>query len=124
MAKIGIAIPFITDGRGSLEYSNTLKASIEDSIRQIIMTKKKERVMNLDFGCDIWKLIFDNDILIIKELANEYIKDSLLKFEPRMELHSVNVSKVKEKIFIDIVYKIKNTNFEIQNLTIEVIGVI
>ena len=120
MAKIGVAIPFIADGRGSIEYSNTLKKSIEDSIKQIIMTKKKERVMNLDFGCDIWKLTFDDDLLIIKELASEYIKESLFKWEPRIEAYSINISKEEEKIFIDVLYKIKNIN-ENQNLRIETI---
>jgi phage baseplate assembly protein W len=118
MAKIGVAIPFITDGRGSIEYSNTLIRSIEDSIKQIVMTKKKERVMNLDFGCDIWKLTFDDDLLIIKELASEYVKDSLFKWEQRIEVYSVNVSKIEEKIFIDVTYRIKNNN-ETQNLRIE-----
>jgi phage baseplate assembly protein W len=82
------------------------------------MTKKKERVMNLDFGCDIWKLTFDDDLLIIKELASEYVKDSLFKWEQRIEVYSVNVSKIEEKIFIDVTYRIKNNN-ETQNLRIE-----
>ena len=118
MAKIGVAISFITDGRGSIEYSNSLIRSIEDSIKQIVMTKKKERVMNLDFGCDIWKLTFDDDLLIIKELASEYVKDSLFKWEKRIEVYSVNVSKIEEKIFIDVTYRIKNNN-EIQSVRIE-----
>lgn len=119
MARIGVSIPFITDGRGSIEYSNSLVRSIEDSIKQIVLTKKKERVMNLDFGCDIWKLTFDDDILIIKELANEYVKESLIKWEPRIEVYEINTSKINEKIFIDIIYKIKNNNSDSRFLRIE-----
>jgi len=120
MAKIGVAIPFTTDGRGSIEYSNTLVKSIEDSIKQIILTKKKERVMNLEFGCDIWKLTFEDDILIFKELAGEFIKDSLLVWEKRIEVQDVSITKEYEKILIDIVYKIKRNN-ETQLVRIETI---
>ena len=119
MAKIGIAFPFLSDGRGSVEYSNSVQRSIDDSIKQIIFTKKGDRVHNLEFGCNAWKLLFEADILIIKELVSEYIKESLNKFEKRIEVNEINISKVEETFYVDIIYKIKNTNSELKLITLE-----
>lgn len=113
MSKIGVAFPFVSDGKGSIEYSNSLEKSIEDSIKQIILTKKGERPMLPEFGCDVWKLTFDYDINIIQELASEYIKDAITKWETRIEIHSVNTSKSEDSVYAEVLYKIKNSNMNV-----------
>jgi hypothetical protein len=119
MAKIGIAYPFKADGRGSIEYSNSLIRSIEDSIKQIIFTKRGERPMNLEFGCDVWKVVFDYNIAIIKDLVNVYIRDALQLWEPRINVEDISCTKENEYINVTLVYSIKNSNLPLNYINLQ-----
>jgi len=118
MAKIGIAYPFKADGRGSIEYSNSLIRSIEDSIKQIIFTKRGERPMNLEFGCDVWKVVFDYNIAIIKDLVNVYIRDALQLWEPRINVEDISCTKDGEYVNVILSYSIKNSNLPVNYVSL------
>lgn len=118
MNKIGISFPFRSDKKGSVEYSWNLINSIEDNLKQIIFTRKGERRMNPEFGCDIWKVVFEYDILIIREMVREYITEPIQRYEQRIELLDVEVEKREEFIDINLTYNIKNSNLPIKNINI------
>jgi phage baseplate assembly protein W len=87
--------------------------SIKESIMIIIGTAKGERVMRPDFGCGIQELVFAPNNTSTATLISVYIKDALLKWEPRIEV--LNVSAVPDKeegnrLDINIEYRIRTTN--------------
>lgn len=87
--------------------------SIKESIMIIIGTAKGERVMRPDFGCGIQELVFAPNNTSTATLISVYIKDALLKWEPRIEV--LNVSAVPDKeegnrLDINIKYRIRTTN--------------
>lgn len=119
MNKYGILFPFQSDGRGSVQYSNTLVQSIEDSIKQIILTKKGERVHNVEFGCDLWKITFSLDQYIVNELVNDYITEALTRYEPRIDLNEITCKRHDNYIDIKIIYLINNSNLPMQEVNIQ-----
>jgi len=89
----------------------------EDSIRESIMiilgTSKGERVMRPDFGCGINELVFAPNNTSTATLMDFYIKEALLKWEPRIEVLDVSVSPDEEegnKLIINIEYMVRSTN--------------
>jgi len=87
--------------------------SIKESILIIIGTAKGERVMRPDFGCGIQELVFAPNNTSTATLISVYIKEALLKWEPRIEVLNVSATPDKEegnRIDINIEYRIRTTN--------------
>ena len=76
-------------------------------------TTKGERVMRPDFGCGIWELVFAPNNTSTATLVTFYIKEALLKWEPRIEVLDVSVTPDEEegnKLIINVEYRVKTTN--------------
>ena len=67
------------------------EASIKESIEIILSTGKGERVMRPDFGCEIYGLAFLQNNTSTASLMRFYVEESLLKWEPRIEVLDVSV---------------------------------
>lgn len=85
-------------------------ADIRQAIRIIVFTVPGERVMRPDFGCEIHSLIFApaNDQTAL--LAERYVREALLRWEPRIDLEQVRVTPGATELgelFIDLRYKVK-----------------
>ena len=101
----------------SIQNSKIALSEGEDSIRESIMiilgTTKGERVMRPDFGCGIWELVFAPNNTSTATLVTFYIKEALLKWEPRIEVLDVSVTPDEEegnKLIINVEYRGKTTN--------------
>jgi phage baseplate assembly protein W len=87
--------------------------SIRESIMIILGTAKGERVMRPDFGCGINELVFAPNNTSTATLITFYIKEALLKWEPRIELLNVNAEPDEtepNQLIITIDYMVKTTN--------------
>ncbi len=78
-----------TDGR-MLWSSGEL--NVRESICIILRTSPGERVMRADFGCGIDRYLFEpNDISTLR-LIQEEVKQSILRWEPRVSLNDIVVA--------------------------------
>ncbi|MBS6397826.1 MAG: GPW/gp25 family protein [Clostridiales bacterium] len=92
-------------------------AESEEDIRQsiyiILMTRKGERAMLPEFGCNLQEYIFDiPDAAFERRLIRE-VEDALVDFEPRIRNVSVSVDKRKLSdgvVYLNIDYYIRATN--------------
>lgn len=88
--------------------------SIRDSIHIILSTAKGERVMRPDFGCGIHQLVFSENTAITHTQIADDIEEALEKFEPRIDVNSVDVigdnDDVTGKLNIDIEYTLLSNN--------------
>jgi phage baseplate assembly protein W len=86
--------------------------AVRDSIRNIVMTDRGERLFQPDIGCDIRGSLFENidpnTILILKE----NIKSSIKIYEPRCEVIDVKVSGNidSNEIAVKIIFRVINSN--------------
>jgi phage baseplate assembly protein W len=101
----------------SIKNSKIVSSGGEDSIREsiiiILTTAKGERVMRPDFGCEINELVFAQNTTSTATLIEFYIKEALLKWEPRIEVLDVSATPdedERDKIDINIEYLVKTTN--------------
>lgn len=65
-------------------------ASGDEAVRQAILillsTRPGERVMRPDYGCPIHRLVFSPNDATTAGLAIHYVRQALLRFEPRVEI--------------------------------------
>ena len=86
-------------------------AAIRNSLRNLINTKNFERPFAPNIGCQIHSLLFENLTPFTINIAERTITDVITKFEPRVELLSVDISPDNEgnAIDIEILFRIRNT---------------
>jgi len=106
----GVSLSFDISSDGSIRLSS-LQELVKESLFIILSTKIGERVMNYNFGCEIHELMFEINNTATQARARMYVNDAIEKWEPRVEIKSIEVeSIVKNEIIIDISYYIKGTN--------------
>src|SRR5882672_699898 len=86
----GIAFPFSKDG-ASFPKQATDNDLIRQSIIQILLTARGERMMRPLFGSGIFGLIFENNNPALVELLRLEVTNSIGQFEPRVVVQGVDV---------------------------------
>lgn len=86
----GIFFPFKKGVKGlpAPVYDSEL---VKQSLQQIILTGRNERVMRPDFGCDAYSLIHENNDELLAELLRTEVSTAIGRFEPRVILQDVTV---------------------------------
>jgi len=88
-------------------------ADIRQAIRIILGTAPGERVMRPDFGCRIHELIFWPANQDTADIAERYVREALLRWEPRIRLETVIVTPGGAQygqLVVEIEYEIKTRN--------------
>ena len=104
-----VTIDPTTGGIEAAEY----EADIRQSILIIIGTAQGERVMRPDFGCGIHDLVFEAIDSMLLTRIQTTVTDSMVKYEPRIEVLSVNVDPTEAAdglLTIDFEYRVRLTN--------------
>ena len=60
--KIGIGINTIPSTDGIFATNYTTLSQAKDNIKNLLLTQKGERLMQPEFGCDIWRVIFEQSV--------------------------------------------------------------
>lgn len=86
---------------------------IEEAIQIILLTPKGQRVMRPEFGCRIHELLFSPNDAGTAALAEFYVRDALIMWEPRIQLLEVQATPdpdAPERLLINITYEIRKTH--------------
>jgi uncharacterized protein len=91
---------------------------IRQAIYIIIFTAPGERVMRPDFGCQIHELVFAPANSETAALAERYVREALVRWEPRIDLQEVKCTPgntERGELMIEVSYKLKN-QFDLRSL--------
>jgi phage baseplate assembly protein W len=90
---------------------------IDAAIRMILSTIPGERVMRPDFGCRMWSLIFAPLTAGTLGLIEQYVREALERWEPRIELDKVVAVADQDaaEVKIELDYRLRATN-DVRNL--------
>ena len=84
--------------------------AIRGALRNLIHTKHYDRPFQPQIGCQLHNMLFENMDVLTLALAERTIRDAIVKFEPRVDLLNVTVTaKDSNDLYIEVIYKIKNT---------------
>lgn len=89
-------------------------AKVDESIRIILGTAYGERVMRPRFGANLTSLAFAPNNTSTANLARYYVEEALTRWEPRIELVTVDVENVHDGgqpglLLIHITYRLRAT---------------
>ena len=56
---LGIGINRSSDSNGIFATNYTTLTQAKDNLKNLILTRKGERLMQPEFGCDVWKVLFE-----------------------------------------------------------------
>jgi uncharacterized protein len=90
---------------------------IDAAIRMILSTIPGERVMRPEFGCRMWSLIFAPLTASTLGLIEQYVREALERWEPRIELDSVLAVADQDsaEVKVELDYRLRATN-DVRNL--------
>jgi phage baseplate assembly protein W len=90
---------------------------IDASIRMILSTIPGERVMRPEFGCRMWSLIFAPLTAGTLGQIEQYVREALDRWEPRIDVDRVIAVADQEsaEVKIELDYRIRSTN-DVRNL--------
>jgi phage baseplate assembly protein W len=77
--------------------SSTNEDSVKNSIRNLLLTDKGEKLFNPLYGSNIRALLFENVSPQSESLLREYITNSIENYEPRAQLIEVYVSALPDE---------------------------
>jgi phage baseplate assembly protein W len=110
----GWKFPVNVDLRGKIATSQ-YEEDVREAVEIILTTSKGERVMHPDFGCGINNFVFESPNAATRGMMEESVKDSLVLWEPRIEVRDVEVREDASdvgKVLISITYSVRATNNE------------
>jgi phage baseplate assembly protein W len=87
---LGIGINKNSDSNGVFPVNYTTLTQAKDNLKSLILTRKGERLMNPDFGCDVWRVLFEQmDGSIIESRIESYIVEAVERWLPYLTLTSI-----------------------------------
>lgn len=110
---IGITLP-IQIGNTAFNQSFITADQIKSNIKNLLLTKKFERLMQPEFGSGIQELLFNmNDELFADNLENAIV-DTLSKWLPFVNVDTINIQqpndyKDNNKVEVSVSFRISDT---------------
>jgi phage baseplate assembly protein W len=86
---------------------------IDESLRILIATLPKERVMQPAYGCGLKALVFENITESTLTLVKDAIQRAVLFFEPRIDLEDIEINEEQAYggvLYIKLHYTVRTTN--------------
>ena len=97
--------------------SNDIKVSFDEeavrnSLRNIINTKPRQKVLDPDFGLELHKFLFDAVSEVRGDAIGHYLLSKLSRFEPRIKIQEIKIQVMPDEnsYYVDIFYNIPSLN--------------
>ena len=116
---VGIAFPFRKGDQSDPQVSVD-NQSIKESLVQLVMTAKGERVMRPTLGCNAYGYVFESQDGALDTLVRTDIATTIATYEKRVRVLSIDIERPEENhALITINYVVVATK-QLDSVTIEV----
>lgn len=104
----GIKFPFQKSGT-SFPAAVEDEALVRESLLQLVLTMNGERIMRPEFGSNALTFVFENNSDVLSNLLQAEIRGIVARFEPRIQVLDVGVSRRSSQIILTISYIVLST---------------
>ena len=117
---IGITLPVRMGQTGMFEQSITVIQQVRSNFKNLILTKKGERVGQPEFGCDLWKVLFSQMTDDILDNARLAVADAVDRWMPFIQLTDFQVTRQDQENMLSIrcTYRFRNNPTVIDQVSI------
>lgn len=122
---IGVTLPIRLGQTGMFEQSTDLIQQTRSNFKNLILTKKGERVGQPELGCDLWKVLFDQITDETLELARLAVVDAIDRWLPFIELVDFVITSTNDENILNIrcIYRFRNNQNVIDQVDISTTAV-
>src|SRR5882762_6487795 len=109
----GWSFPPTFDASSNNVLMTSDEADIQLSLQILLATRKGERIMLPDYGCNLNEMLFEPITTTFKTYISEMIRTAILFYESRIDLNSVKIDDSREMegvIAIVLDYTVRTTN--------------
>tara|TARA_B110000114_G_scaffold16265_1_gene15750 strand:+ start:27 stop:455 length:429 start_codon:yes stop_codon:yes gene_type:complete len=122
---IGITLP-LQFGENTFEQSFQTKDQIKSNIKNLLLTKRGERILQPQFGSGLQSLLFEPNVDDLEGRIEDTINDSLKQWLPYVTADEIDIESTDElrdnnKINVSIKFKIGD-DINLETLTFTVQG--
>jgi phage baseplate assembly protein W len=121
---IGITLPIRLGRTGMFEQSTSSLQQTRSNLKNLILTKKGERLMQPELGCDLWEILFEQITEDTKLLARTTVVDAVDRWLPFLEIAEFEletpVNSDVHKIRIQVSYRFRNNPNVLDSITIDI----
>lgn len=104
----GLSFPF-RRGPAGFPQPSTDQDTLWDSIQQLLLTARGERVMRPDVGSQAHTFLFENNTDLLGEFVAADVSQLLARYEPRILVTQVRTTREDSAILLDITYIQRST---------------
>lgn len=106
--------------KGDLALKNDAD-SVKQSIKNLVLTDKGERLFQPNIGCKVRSLLFENFTPQSKIVAKQTIEETINEYEPRAMLQNVEISSDPDNnaMLVSVLFNLINSP-EVQSLELEI----
>ncbi len=110
---IGVGLPMGGDKFGKFNLLYNTKDQILASLKNLILTMKGERIMEPEFGTNIYRLLFENirEDIIEKRVRQDIIS-SCKRWLPVLTIDYVGAKVQEHTLSITVAFKVPDFNIE------------
>ena len=86
---LGIGVNKRSNSNGIFASNYTTLTQAKDNLQNLILTKKGERTMQPDFGCDVWLVLFEQISDNIEQRIENSIVDAVSIWLPYLNIDTI-----------------------------------
>lgn len=116
---IGLQLPLGVHQDGVFKQTQTLLEQTKSSIRNLLLTRRGERLGNPNFGSDLFLYLFEPVGSDIESKIEESIRGSIREFLPFVTVNEVTFSTSENTIRPRIIFSINTNELSIEEVTLE-----
>ena len=106
---LGLTLPVKLGNNGYFQVAWDVPTQTKSNLINLILTKKGERVMQPEFGCDIHNIIFEQVSSDIEANVKGTIEEAVAVWMPFVSIEGVEIQKNEDfnRVNVSITYSIK-----------------
>ena len=110
---IGISLP-IQIGNTAFQQTFTTFEQVKSNIKNLLLTKRGERIMQPQFGSGLQELLFEQNVDDLEEKIQSTIEDSISQWLPFVNIDEIDIEQTDElkdsnKINVSIKFRVGNS---------------
>ena len=115
----GLQLPLGTHQNGVFKQTQTLLEQTKSNIKNLLLTRKGERLGNPLFGSDVLKAVFEQIDGDIESQIEEAIRTAIQEFLPHVNVNNIEFSSNQNTIVPKISFSINTDTTSIEDITLD-----